>query len=121
MSLEIINKIKSCSFIRAVDPGSYVIALSELRANANIETILAAAINDLAWSTPGYITVARNGVTVLNLTGSGAWTNENVVLRNAGANNKSSNIQITIVTGGTILLSVSKEATLNVDTERGLK
>lgn len=118
MAYEIINTIKGASVIRVVDTGTTTIALSDLRANANIETILSASLTDVAWTTSGFISITRANTPVLNLYGSGSWTSDDVILRKCGANNKSNNIVVVISGGGSLLLGVSKDATLNVDAGR---
>ncbi len=120
MSYEIQNIVKGKSFIRCTGAGTYTIQLTDLRANANIESIISASISDAAWSTAGFINVSRNTELVLNLSNSGNMTNNDGILPRAGANNKTANVIIVIGTGGTLVLSLTKEATYNVDTQRAL-
>lgn len=117
MGYEITNKVKGRSTIRAVNPGTYTIALSDLRANTNIETILSAAITDIEWSTSGYISITRGSEPVFNLFTTGSWVNQHTV-RQAGANSADQNIVITINSGGSVVLDLTKNATYNVDLGR---
>lgn len=111
MPAEITNSLKSSSVIRAVDPGTYTINLTDLAASS-AETVNYASIKRVSWTTNGNITVARNSVNLLTLLGSGdiPFTEFGHTL----ANNKTSPIIVTITTGGTILLDVTKDVTLNV-------
>ena len=67
MPFEITNSLRGQSVIRAVDAGTYTITLNDLRANATIETVTAADIKRVMWSTNGSITITRNGIPQLAL------------------------------------------------------
>jgi hypothetical protein len=120
MAYEVINSVKGKVTIRAVNAGTYTIELTGMQANSNIETVSAASITDIAWATSGFISVSRNTTPVLNLMGSGQWTNMDGILPKGGANTSTSNVVIVINTGGTVILGLSKVATYNVDTQRAL-
>ena len=65
------------------------------------------------WSTNGAITIARNGTTVMQLHNAG-----DMVLTELGqtlANTPTGTIGITITTGGTALVELSKTATYTTD------
>jgi hypothetical protein len=117
MPYEIINSIKNVSIIRVVDTGTATITLNNLRANATIETVTSANIKRLVWSTNGSIQITRGGVPMLSLHNSGEMR-----LSDFGysiANNNTQNIVVTINTGGSIVLEVTKSATYNVAPDTG--
>jgi hypothetical protein len=108
MAYEIINTLRSSSIIRVEGPGTTTVALSNLSVNAN-ETVTAANIKKLHWSTNGNIQIVRNSVPIVSLHGSGEMR-----LDDSGftiANNNTSSIVITVNTGGTLFVEMSKEAT----------
>lgn len=108
MPFEITNSIRSGSIIRVVDAGSANVRLSQLASNAN-ETVNAAHIKRVMWSTNGSISITRDGVPILALHGSGDLRPSDS--GHVFANNSTANIAVTIVTGGTAILEVSKETT----------
>lgn len=111
------NSRRGPSIIRAVDAGTYTIALNDLRANATTESVTSASIKRVTWSTSGSITVARGAVTALSLHQSGEMRFDD--FSGAITSNNTGTIVVTITTGGTIFLEVSKEATYNVDPYTG--
>jgi hypothetical protein len=111
------NSRRGPSIIRAVDPGTYTITLNDLRANAFTETITTASIKRVTWSTNGSISIVRNGTLTLALHNSGEMRFDEFA--GAISSNSASSLVITIVTGGTIFLEVSKDATYNVDPYTG--
>ena len=113
MPLEITNSNRGPSVIRVVDPGSYTITLNDLRANATTETVTGSSIKRVMWSTNGNITIVRNSVPILALHNAG-----DMVLTELGqtlANTPTGTIGITITTGGTALVELSKTATYTTD------
>lgn len=117
MPYEIINSIKNVSIIRVVDAGTATITLNDLRANATIETVSSANIKRLTWSTNGNIQIVRGGVPILALHNAGEMR-----LSDFGysiANNNTQSIVVTITTGGSIVLEISKAATYNVAPDTG--
>lgn len=111
MSYEIINSKRGSSVIRAEGAGTYTIQLSHLSTNTVTETVTDASIKRVAWSSNGYITVGRGATpnTMLSLYNSG-----DIHLTEYGysiANGSTGNIVVSIVTGGTCILEVSKTAT----------
>jgi hypothetical protein len=108
MPIEITNSLRSASVIRVEGIGTYYANLTSLAADSN-EVVSAANIKRINWTTNGNIQIVRNG-------------NNIATLHNAGeircdewgysiANNNTSNVVITVVTGGTVFLEVSKIAT----------
>lgn len=111
MAYEIINSKRGSSVVRAEGAGTYTIQLANLSANTSTETVTDAAIKRVAWSSNGYITVGRGATpnTVLSLYDSGE-----IHLSEFGysiANGSTGNIVVTIVTGGTCIMEISKTTT----------
>ena len=112
MAYEISNSVRGPSIIRVVDPGTVTVNIANLAFNAN-ETVTGASIKRVMWSTNGAITIARNGTTVMQLHNAG-----DMVLTELGqtlANTPTGTIGITITTGGTALVELSKTATYTTD------
>lgn len=122
MSYEIINTLRGASVIRCVDPGTYTVELTALRKNTTTETVTSASIKKLVWSSNGYITVARGlssvNTNMLQLSGSGEMNLDE--LGYSVANVSTGNVIVTIATGGTIVMELSKTATYNVDPVTGV-
>jgi len=121
MSHEITNTKRGSSVVRCVDPGVYTIELTDLRGNPTNEVVSAAVIKKMAWSTNGSIQISRCLASVntalISLHGQG--TIELSDLGHAVANTNTGNVAITIATGGTIFLELSKVSTFNVDPNTG--
>jgi hypothetical protein len=107
MAFEYINTLRSASIARIIDTGT-TIALANLSSGAN-ETITAANIRKIAWSTNGSIQIVRNSVPILTLHNSGSIAFDD--LNTTVANNNTQPIVVTINTGGFVLLELTKEAT----------
>jgi hypothetical protein len=107
MAFEYINTLRSSSIARVIDTGT-TIALANLSAGAN-ETVTAASIRKVAWSTSGYISITRNGAPILNLHNSGSIQFDD--LNTTLANNSTQPIVVVISTGGFVVLELTKEAT----------
>jgi hypothetical protein len=117
MPHEVVNNLRSTSIIRAVDPGTYTITLNNLSSNTQLETVSAVNIKRVVWSTNGSITIGRgDGPTPM------------LALHNAGqmyfdelgysiANTNTGNVVVTIATGGSIAIEVSKIATYSTALE----
>jgi len=115
MPFEITNTQRSASIIRVVNSGAETISLANLAFNAN-ETVSSASIRRLTWSTNGNIQIVRNSVPILMLHNSGTMMLDE--LNHSIANNDTSSIVVTINTGGSIVLEVTKVASYaNVLTE----
>ena len=103
MPIEISNTLRSVSVVRVEGTGTYYANIISLAANSN-EVVSAADIKRINWSTNGNITIVRNG----NVIGT---------FHNAGesgysiANNSTANVVITVTTGGTLFLELTKTAT----------
>lgn len=116
MAYEVINTLRSKSLIRIVGNTATKIALSELSANTNIETVSGASIAQVICSTDGRWDVYRgddaSGVLVCSLYGTAdlPLTQSDIVI----ANSATANIYVTNSgTGGTLILQMSKTATYN--------
>ena len=108
MAYELSNTLRSGSILRVVDAGTVTIQTSNLAYNAN-ETVSSFNIRRIFWSTNGSIQIARGGVNVLALHNAGE-----IKLDEWGhtvANNSTANISVTITTGGSCVLELSKDAT----------
>jgi len=108
MPFELINSIRSPSIIRIEGTGTTTVALANLSVNAN-ETVSAASIKRINWSTNGNIQIVRNSVPIASLHGTGEMRLDEYGY--SIANNSTSSIVITVNTGGTVVLEVSKETT----------
>ena len=117
MALEITNSLRGPSVVRCVEPGTYTISLASLAKNSVIETVTSADIKRATWSTNGAISVVRNSITLLSLQNSGEMRFDE--LGYSVSNNSTQSIVINIVTGGTIVMDISKAATYNVAPDTG--
>jgi hypothetical protein len=108
MPFELINSIRSSSIIRIEGTGTTTVALANLSVNAN-ETVTSANIKRINWSTNGSIQIVRNSVPIASLHGTGEMRLDEYGY--SIANNNTSSIVITVNTGGTVVLEVSKETT----------
>ncbi len=118
MPYEIINTLRGTSIIRCVDPGTYPINLVDLRKNPTNEVVNSADIKRVTWSSNGHITVTRAANTsILALHNAGEMRFDDFAY--AISNTNMSNVVVTIVTGGTIVLEVSKNSSYNVDVYTG--
>jgi hypothetical protein len=108
MPIEISNSLRAPSVIRVDGIGTYYANLESLAVNAN-EVVSAASIKRISWSTNGNIQIVRNAHNIASLHNAGHFNC--VEWGHSIANNSSSNVVITIATGGTVFLEVSKTAT----------
>lgn len=117
MPFEITNSLRAPTIIRGVDAGTYTITLNDLRANTTTESVSAADIRRIMWSTNGSINIVRNGVPLLALHNAGEMRFDDYA--STLSNNRTSSIVATITTGGSFVMEVSKTATYNVDPYSG--
>lgn len=117
MPYEVVKNLRGTSIIRAVDPGTYTITLNDLSANTQLETVSAVNIKRVTWSSNGYIHIGR-----------GTTPTPMLALHNAGqmyldemgysiANTNTGNVVVTIATGGSVAIEVSKIATYSTPLE----
>jgi hypothetical protein len=117
MPIEYNNTLRGTSIIRVEGTGTYYINLTDLRANTTTETVTAFDIKRLNWSTNGTIQISRNSANIASLHTAGE-----IRLDDWGytiSSNRSSNANVTVTTGGTLFMELSKEATYNVDPYTG--
>jgi hypothetical protein len=114
MPIEITNSLRSPSVIRVEGIGTYYANIISLAANSN-EVVSAANIKRINWTTNGNIQIVRNGNTIASLYNSGEIRGDEWGY--SIANNNTSNVVITVVTGGTVFLEVSRIATYTIPLE----
>ena len=109
MAIEITNSLRSASIVRAEGAGTYYANVSALSVNVD-ETVSSADIKRLNWTVApaGSITIARNGATIATLYGTGEIRCDDY--GHSIRSNNTSNVVITIATGGTVFLEMSKTA-----------
>ena len=114
MAFELKNTQRSSSILRCVDPGTYTINLQDLAANTvNIgETVNSSAIKRVTWSTNGNISITRNNVPMLSLHSAGEMRLDEY--GHSIANNSTANLAITIATGGSLVMEITKDTSYNV-------
>jgi hypothetical protein len=118
MPFEIINSLRGASIVRATGPGTYTIALNDLRKNPTTETVTDSSIRRMMWSTNGNISIVRNSVEIASVHNAGEMRFDEY--SHSLSNNSTQSIVITIATGGTIVMELSKTATYNVDPSTGV-
>jgi hypothetical protein len=106
MPIEITNTLRSSSIIRVEGTGTSIVSLANLAFNAN-ETVSSASIKRINWTTNGSIQIVRNSVPIASLHGSGELRADEY--GHSIANNNTSAISITVNTGGTLFMEVSKQ------------
>lgn len=115
---EILNTLRGTTIIRVADVGSITVALTDLRASPNTENVSSADIKRVFWSTNGAIRITRNSVPILMLHSAGDMRLDD--LGYSVANNNNQSITIEVITGGSLVMEVSKVATYNVDPYTGI-
>jgi len=115
MAYEVTNTRRGSSIIRCEGASTNDITLEQFSTNTSIETITSASLKRIAWSTGGTVTIARGESpnTVATLYGSGELRLDDYGY--ALANGGDGKIVVTIATGGTCILEVSKTATYSTD------
>ena len=109
MAYEIINTTRGSSIVRAVDVSTANLALTQFRGDPTHETVGSITIRKLNWSTNGSIQIVRNSVPILQLHNTGTIQLDE--LNHVIANNNTQSIVITVNTGGSLVMEVTKEAT----------
>lgn len=119
MSYELINRLKGPSTL-LVNDGAVTVALANLSSNTGTENVNFAYITSMKWSVAsdaGNILVTRNSGSgtnvVANLHQSGDWKHDELSLSNTATGN----LTVTITGGGTLIMSLKKDCTYNVDTQ----
>tara|TARA_E500000178_G_scaffold287532_2_gene289776 strand:- start:3393 stop:3770 length:378 start_codon:yes stop_codon:yes gene_type:complete len=115
IQFETTNKVRGPSVIRIHGVGTANINVQNtLSSTSTTENITGFAIQKCAWSTNASIMIRSSGQDVLELHGQGQidFDDEFVNIANTGpAAVGSQFLQVTIATGGTVLLRIAKEAT----------
>ena len=112
---EVNNTLRGTSTIRVVDPGTYTITLANLSANTQLETVSAASIKRVFWSSNGYIHIGRGATPtpMLALHGSGEMRLDD--LGYTIANTNTGNVVVTVVTGGSCVIELNKTTTYSTN------
>lgn len=111
MSSEIINTKRGTSLLKLVGANTYVFTVNNFSVNTSTEIVSSVSIRGVAWSTNGYITIARGSGSnvILELHNSGRF---NFSEMGYALNEESTgNVAVTIVTGGSCVLELTKTAT----------
>jgi len=117
MPIEYNNTLRGTSVIRIEGIGTNYINLTDLRANTTTENVTAFDIKRIYWSTNGNIMIVRNGNNIVTLHNTGEMRVDD--LGYVFSNNRTSNANIIVTTGGTLIMEIGKEATYNVDPYTG--
>jgi hypothetical protein len=112
---EVNNTLRGTSTIRVVDPGTYTITLANLSANTQLETVSAASIKRVFWSSNGYIHIGRGATPtpMLALHGSGEMRLDD--LGYTLSNTNTGNVVVTVATGGSCVIELNKTATYSTN------
>lgn len=108
MAYEITKKLRGTTIIRVVGVDSVSIALANLSTEAN-ETVVSASLKRVNWTTNGSITITRGATNILSLYGNGEMRLDDY--GHSIANGSTSNVVVTIASGGTCILELSKDTT----------
>lgn len=112
MPIEITNRKRSTSVIRVEGISANTVYLANLAADAS-ETVAAANIKRITWSTGGTVNITRNSNSIATLYGTGEIRFDDWGY--SISNNSTSPIVITITTGGVAFIEVTKSATYSPD------
>ena len=108
MAYEVVNRLRSTSVIRVDGASTTTLVLANLSADVN-ETVTSASIKRVNWTTTGSITISRGGTNILTLSNNGEMRLDDYGF--SIANNSTGNIVITVTTGGSAIIEMSKTAT----------
>jgi hypothetical protein len=117
MASKITNSTRGSSVIQVTGADTLTVNVATSLATSATEIVTDAHIKTVTWSTNGSITIVRNSEKVLELYGSGEMR-----LGDYGysiTSNSSSDMVITVASGGTLVLEVTKIATYTVDPYTG--
>lgn len=117
MPYEINNKLRGPSTLRltGVDTTG-ALALSAFSANVGTENVSSVTITSLQWSVlpaTGTVVITRNALVVATLYETGEWRRDEVNI----SNTSTGTITVAITGGGSAFLTLSKQATYNVETQ----
>lgn len=110
MAKEIKNSFRSSSIIHVIGAGTETVTLANL-AMDNTETVNSAQIKGIMWSSNGSVTISRDATKVAELYGSGEMRlSDHGYAIDLG---QTANVVVTIASGGTAILEVTKDSTFN--------
>lgn len=117
MPYEIRNKLRGPSTLRltGVDTTG-ALALTNFSANVGTENVSTVQITSMKWSVlpaTGTVTITRDALVVATLYQNGEWIHNEVPLSNTATGT----LTVAIVGGGTIFMTLNKEAVYNVSTQ----
>lgn len=112
---EVNNTLRGTSTIRVVDPGTYTITLANLSANTQLETVSAASIKRVFWSSNGYIHIGRGATPTPMLALHGAGEMRLDDLGYTLSNTNTGNVVVTVATGGSCVIELNKTATYSTN------
>lgn len=118
MAYEVNTQLRGTTVIRAVDPGTYTITLGNMSSNTQLETVSSASIRRVVWSSNGYIHIGRGATPTPMLALHGAGEMRLDEMAYSIANTNTGNVVITIATGGSVVVELSKVATYSTDLNR---
>lgn len=117
MPYEIKNKLRGPSTLRITGVDSTgALALSAFSANANTENVSSLVVTQVEWSVlpaTGTLVITRNALVVATLYETGVWKRDEMTISNTATGS----ITVAITGGGTAILTLSKEAVYNVQTQ----
>lgn len=114
MPYEIINRLRAPSLLRVTGGTTGALPLSAFSANVNTENVTSLIITSMKWSVDppsGTAVITRDSLVVATLYGADHWGHDEFAI----ANTPGGTITVA-VTAGTVLLTLKKDATYNVDT-----
>ena len=117
MPYEIINKMRGPSTLRltGVDTTG-ALALTSFSAKLNTENVANVTITSLKWSVlpaTGTLVITRDALVVATLYQNGEWKHNEVPI----ANTSNGTLTVAITGGGTVQMTLNKQAVYNVQTQ----
>ncbi len=117
MPYELKNKFRGPSTLRVTGVDTTgALALSAFSANVNTENVNSVSITSIEWSVlpaTGTVVITRNALVVATLYETGVWKRDEITISNTATGT----ITVAITGGGTAVLTLSKDATYNVQTQ----
>ena len=117
MATKITNSTRGTSVIQVTGADTLTVNVATSLNTSATEIVSEAHIKRALWSTNGSITIVRNSEKVLELYGSGDMRFSDYGY--SITTNSTSDIVITVASGGTLVLEVAKVATYTVDPDTG--
>ena len=117
MASKITNSTRGSSVIQVTGADTLTVNVATGLSTSATEIVTDAHIKRVLWSTNGSITIVRNSEKVLELFGGGDMRFSDYGY--SITSNSTSDIVITVASGGTLVLEVAKVATYTVDPDTG--